>query len=124
MAKFQEAEIKLKNRLERARALLPEVRVSESTLGLAVRLALALGAEGHRADLVTVQAACALAALEGRRTVGLADIKRAAVLALRHRLRRHPLDDEEIDSATLVEQVERVAAGEPLPPPATEKKSL
>lgn len=120
---YQQAEADLKNLVEQARTRLPDVQVGDRELALAVQLALALGVEGHRADLVTVRAAAALAALEGRKTVERADIKRTAVLALRHRLVRHPLEEEELDVARLTEQVEAVAAGEPVNLPPTEKKS-
>ena len=119
----QAAETELKHRVQRAREVLLTVQVSEAALQLAVHLALTMGAEGHRADLVTIRAACALAALEGRTAIEIADIKRAAVFALRHRLVHHPLEDEEIDTARLVEQIDAAAAGESLPP-ASEKKSL
>ncbi|MFP3868809.1 MAG: ATP-binding protein [Desulfobacteraceae bacterium] len=122
IAAYQQSEIELKHRVEQARALLPKVQVSEAALGLAVHLALSMGAEGHRADLVTTWAACTLAALQGRTMVEMEDIKRAALFALRHRLVRHPLEDEEIDSARLAEEIEAAAAGESMPPPA-EKKS-
>lgn len=121
-----ENEAALKRRIEQARALLPQVQVGEAELGLAVRLALALGTEGHRADLTTIRAAAGLAALEGRRVITLADVKRCAILALRHRLARHPLDDEEISTDRLIEQVEAAAQTEPQQPPAPsppEKKS-
>ena len=71
-------ERELKQRLEQARALLPQVQVGEDEMALAVRLALALKTEGHRADLTTIRAACTVAALEGRTAVTLADVKRSA----------------------------------------------
>jgi Mg-chelatase subunit ChlI len=101
------------------------VQAGEAELGLAVRLALAFKTEGHRADLTTIRVAGALAALAGREAVSLADVKRGAVLALRHRL-ANPLDDEELDTAQLTEQVEAVAQADPNTPPvvaAPEKKS-
>ncbi|MBW1917372.1 MAG: ATP-binding protein [Deltaproteobacteria bacterium] len=122
IAAHQQSEAELKHRLERAKALLPAVQVSEAALSLAVHLALTMGAEGHRADLVTIQAASALAALDGRTAIGVADIKRAAVFALRHRLVGNPLEDEEIDTARLAEQIEAASSSESIPPPV-EKKS-
>ncbi len=124
-AAHRQAEEDLKARLLLARTLAPRVPTPEAALNLAVRLAVALGAEGHRADLVTVVAAQGIAALDGRTDLTEADIKRAAVLALRHRLARHPLADDDADTAHLVEQVEAVAAAEPAPapPPPPEKKS-
>jgi magnesium chelatase subunit D len=125
-AAHRQAEADLKQRLLLARALLPQVVVGDEALGLAVRLAVALGAAGHRADLATVRAACALAALDGRTEVTLADVKQAAVLALRHR-RAAALDDEAGDPNLLVEQVEAAAQELQAQTPPTlsaEKKSL
>ncbi|MBM4289342.1 MAG: magnesium chelatase ATPase subunit I [Deltaproteobacteria bacterium] len=122
----QDSEAQLRIRLEEARQMLPQVQVGEAAMGLAVRLALALGAEGHRADLTTIRVACTLAALEGREEITLADVKKGAVLALRHRLARHPLEDEELDTHRLMEQVEAAAQspGQESPEPAPpEKKS-
>ena len=125
-AAHRQAEEALKQRLVLARALLHKVTVGEAALGLAVRLALALGAEGHRADLTTIRAASALAALAGRTEVSLADVKQAAVLALRHR-RAVALDDEAGDPNLLVEQVEAATQNlqtESPPQLQPEKKSL
>ena len=115
----------LKQQLEQARALLPQVQVGDEEMALAVRLALALGTEGHRADLTTIRAACTLAALGGRTAITLADVKRSAILALRHRM-ANPLDDEELDTNKLIEQVEAAAQTDPTEPPVVvtpEKKS-
>ena len=49
--------------------------------------------DGLRGELTLVRAARALAALEGAAAVGDAHLKRVAPSALRHRLRRNPLDD-------------------------------
>jgi Mg-chelatase subunit ChlI len=124
-AAHQQAEEALKQRLLRARDLLPRVSVPDEALGLAVRLALALGAEGHRADLTTVRAAMALAALAGRTEVAIEDIKQAAVLALRHR-RALSLDDETGNPDLLREQVEAAVQERQTdtpPPVQPEKKS-
>jgi Mg-chelatase subunit ChlI len=121
----QKSEDRLKKSVEQARALLPKVQVGDAALALAVRLALALGAEGHRADLTTIRAACAGAALAGRTAITLADVKQSAVLALRHR-RANPLDEEEPDTDKLMEQVEAAAQApfdEQPPQVPPEKKS-
>lgn len=126
LASHQPSELELKHRLEQAGALLPQVQVGEGEMALAVRLALALKTEGHRADLTTIRAACTVAALEGRKAVTLADVKRSAVFAFRHRL-ANPLDDEEVDANKLIEQVETASQADPTVPPevvAQEKKNL
>ncbi|HMA36811.1 MAG TPA: ATP-binding protein [Chloroflexia bacterium] len=51
-----------------------------------------LGVDGHRGEITIVRAACALAALAGRREAQPADVQRVAGPTLRHRLRRGPLD--------------------------------
>jgi magnesium chelatase subunit I len=61
-----------------------------------------LGIDGHRGELTVSRAASAHAALFGRTTVALEDIKAVAVPALRHRLRRDPL--ETMDAGEKVER--------------------
>ena len=52
-----------------------------------------LGTDGLRGELTLMRAARALAALEGERSVTDDHLRRIAPPALRHRLRRNPLDD-------------------------------
>ena len=76
-----------------ARALLPEVEASDAVLERAARLCMALGTDGLRAELTLLRAARAQAALDGRRLATDGDVRGIAASALRHRLRRDPLDD-------------------------------
>jgi magnesium chelatase subunit D len=85
-----DADEALSQRIADARDLLPEVQVSRIMMELASSLAVAAGASGHRADIVLTRASRALAALRGRRQVGLAEIQDAAELALNHRRREQP----------------------------------
>lgn len=62
-----------------------------------------LDVDGLRGDIVTNRTAKALAALEGRTEVTVDDIRRVIVMALRHRLRKDPL--ESIDSGYKVQKV-------------------
>jgi magnesium chelatase subunit I len=55
-----------------------------------------------RGELTLVRAARALASLEGADAVGDTHLRRVAPVALRHRLRRNPLDDA--GSTTRVER--------------------
>jgi magnesium chelatase subunit I len=59
----------------------------------AAKLCIALGTDGLRGELTLVRAARALAALDGEPEVGIAQLRRVAVPALRHRLRRNVLDE-------------------------------
>jgi magnesium chelatase subunit I len=62
-----------------------------------------LDVDGLRGDIVSNRTAKALTALDGRTEVTVEDIKRVIVMALRHRLRKDPL--ESIDSGYKVEKV-------------------
>jgi len=83
----------LRARIEAARAVLPEVEVPDAVLERATRLCMALGTDGLRAELTLLRAARAQAALERRVLVTDGDVRGIAASALRHRLRRDPLDD-------------------------------
>jgi magnesium chelatase subunit I len=68
-----------------ARAALPRLAWSDEVLQHAADCAIAAGVDGMRADLVMLRAARALAALEGRGEVTVADVDAVAELALAHR---------------------------------------
>jgi magnesium chelatase subunit I len=86
-------EAKLRKRISRARETLADVAVPDAMLERAAKLCMALGTDGLRGELTLMRAARALAALDGRNEVGLEQLRRVAAPALRHRLRRNPLDD-------------------------------
>jgi magnesium chelatase subunit I len=102
VASWTGEEAATRKRLLAARRLLPKVRVPDATLEAATRLCLALGTDGLRGELTLMRAARALAALDGEREVTLAHLRRIASPALRHRLRRDPLDESV--AATRVER--------------------
>ena len=83
----------LRQQIAAARALLPVVEVPDAVLEQATRLCMALGTDGLRAELTLLRAARALAALDGDAEVTDGHVRRVAPSALRHRLRRDPLDD-------------------------------
>ena len=84
-----------------ARACLPSLAVDDAVLGDAARLCLQLGTDGLRAELTLLRAARGLAALKAASDVTLAHILAVAPLALRHRLRRDPLDDASAGSRVM-----------------------
>lgn len=91
--KWKRKDAKVRKRIVDAQAALPKVEVPESTVEHAARLCMALGTDGLRGELTLIRAARALAALEGDDKVGVPHLKRLAAPALRHRLRRDPLDE-------------------------------
>jgi magnesium chelatase subunit I len=92
-AKWAREDARIRRKIVAARAQLPDVRLPEKTLELAVRLCMALGADGLRGELTLVRAARAAASLDGAPDVDASHIRRVAPAALRHRLRRNPLDE-------------------------------
>jgi len=52
-----------------------------------------LSLDGHRADIVILKAARALAAFKGKGAIGAEDIREAAMLSLLHRARRLPFEE-------------------------------
>jgi magnesium chelatase subunit I len=93
LAKWTKDEAKLRKSITAAREKLPAVSVSEIALELAAKLCMTLGTDGLRGELTLMRAARALAALESAKTVTNDHLRRVAPPALRHRLRRNPLDD-------------------------------
>jgi magnesium chelatase subunit D len=86
------AQTSLERKLTRARKKLSLVKISPKLMREVAGLCLQLRVDGHRGELTIVRAARAMVALEGRREVTGEDIRRITPLALRHRLRRDPLE--------------------------------
>jgi magnesium chelatase subunit D len=89
---WSEAEASLGARVRGARQRVAGVEMPEALLALTVRICLEASVDGLRPDLTIYRAACALAAFDGRSRVLEDDIYRAALLALAHRRRPHPLE--------------------------------
>jgi magnesium chelatase subunit I len=90
---WKPADAKLRKQILHARNLLPTLRSPDETLEQAAKLCMALGTDGSRGELTLLRAARAWAAFEGAETVLPEHLRRMAPAALRHRLRRDPLDD-------------------------------
>jgi magnesium chelatase subunit I len=101
-ARWQPDNDKLQKRILKARKLLDQVVVSDAMLTLCARLCQQLGTDGLRAELTLLRATRALAAMQGSKTVRPEHLQTIAPLALRHRLRRNPLDDT--DASTRVQR--------------------
>jgi magnesium chelatase subunit I len=93
VARFAGEDAAIRERLLGARGRLRDVAVPEAALTRAATLCQALGTDGLRGELTLIRAARALAALDGADEVGDAQLMAVAPSALRHRLRRNPLDD-------------------------------
>ena len=93
IAKWAKEETRLRKKIVSARDRLASVTVPDAALERAARLCMTLGTDGLRGELTLMRAARALAALEGHTAVADGHLRRIAAPALRHRLRRNPLDD-------------------------------
>jgi magnesium chelatase subunit I len=99
-ASWAKPQAELRKRIEQARLRLDGVITPDSVLEDAASLCMQLGTDGLRGELTLVRASRALAAFEGKTQVDRHHLMRLAAPALRHRLRRNPLDDS--DAATRV----------------------
>jgi magnesium chelatase subunit I len=109
-SRFRAEQQRLRQRITRAKKNLPRVSVDRALLRRIAELCVMLEVDGHRGELTLARAARALAGLEGRSGATVDDVKRVAVMSLRHRLRKDPL--ERIDSGLRIEQaIERLFPG-------------
>lgn len=85
--KWQDQIVEMGNRIERAREDLSKVVVSDNAMQLAASVVDEANCAGHRAELVIIETAKAIAAMDGRKMLNINDIKEAAKYALPHRIR-------------------------------------
>ena len=91
--KWAREDARIRRQIVAGRARMADVAVPDAALERAATLCMSLGTDGLRGELTLIRAARALAALQGDDAVADAHLKRVAPPALRHRLRRNPLDD-------------------------------
>lgn len=108
--KWKSKDAKVSRQIQKAKKLLPEVEVPDRTLEETAKLCIKLGTDGLRGELTVIRSARALAALQGDKTVTVDHVKTIAVSALRHRLRRDPLDES--GSTSRVERAIKELFGE------------
>jgi magnesium chelatase subunit D len=101
-ARFAHDQEELRRRIARAVKSFPTVKIDRTVLQDIARLCSELKVDGHRGELTISRAARSLAAFEGRKKVTEDDVRRVAVMSLRHRLRRNAL--EETAGAERIEQ--------------------
>lgn len=107
IASYEESEQALHERLLQARKLLPTIIPSDDSLLKIASISIGVGVDGHRPDITMMHTARAHAAFHGRSQIVDDDIKVAARLTLKHRMRRLPFeeqghDEDRIDTAVSV----------------------
>jgi len=88
LEKAEPEEAALRRRLAAARRNVKAVVVPHGITALASQLCIQLAVDGHRGEITIMRAARALAAFEERTSVHVSDLRRVALMALRHRLRK------------------------------------
>ncbi len=83
---------RIREGIVKAKELLPEVSVDDDLLRLLTRTTVEMGIRTHRAEITTIKAAKAIAALNGRTKVTFEDLKKAMELTLPHRLKSRPFE--------------------------------
>lgn len=121
-------EEELSHQIERARVLVDQVTYTRRDLLSIAALTASLNVDGHRSDLVILKAARAQAAFDGRLAITDRDIALAAELALPHRIKRGPFQQEEISMEDLQERIAQLQnqaqgpqQGEPSPEKTAEE---
>lgn len=90
--KYRPQQEELRRRIILAKEILHEVEMPEDLLDLLVNTIIEMGIKTHRAEIITVRAAKAIAALDGRKKVSLEDLKKAMELTLPHRVKQKPFE--------------------------------
>ncbi|MEM6939747.1 MAG: magnesium chelatase ATPase subunit I [Pseudomonadota bacterium] len=103
MLRWQAEDAALRDQILTARKSLKQLKTPESTLRDVAELCIKLGSDGLRGELTLLKAARAYAALRDDTAVGRTHVRDVAPMALRHRLRRDPLD--EAGSGTRVRRI-------------------
>ncbi|SIT87932.1 magnesium chelatase subunit I [Yoonia rosea] len=93
MLRWQAEDAAIRERILTARKALAKLKTPEKTLVDVAELCLALGSDGLRGELTLLKAARAYAAWRDDTALTRAHVKAVAPMALRHRLRRDPLDE-------------------------------
>jgi len=93
LLRWQAEDAAIRDRILAGRRALKELDVPEKALRDVAELCLALGSDGLRGELTLLKAARAFAAWRDDTAVGRDHIRATATMALRHRLRRDPLDE-------------------------------
>jgi magnesium chelatase subunit D len=128
VAPYLDADRDLRDRL----AAVDSATIPDALVATASRLAVAVGAEGLRADLMLCRAAAAYAGWDARAVATHEDLRRVATIVLAHRRRHSPLDDpglsdQDLDDAFAnVEEPDGDASRDEViePAPASEPPSL
>ena len=98
---WEKEQTALRDKIVVARNLLPQVTVDDEVLFRIADIAIQMGVDGHRADLVMLKAAKALAAWDGVDKAEPSHVQEITEVALSHRMRRKPFQEVGADQQKL-----------------------
>lgn len=104
--KYEKDENELKEKIEKSKKILKNVKCSDEMYEIAAKISIALNVDGHRADISVIKTAITISAYEGREDVSKKDMLRAAVLTLPHRMRKTPFEDGVLEESKLEKLIE------------------
>ncbi|MDI6781986.1 MAG: ATP-binding protein [bacterium] len=104
---WEAEEKRLSETIVKAEELLEKVVIEDEMLNLIAHIAIDMGVDGHRADVVMMKTAQTLAAYHFRIQVTEDDVKEAAELVLPHRMRRKPFQEQKMDKEKLQESMSK-----------------
>ncbi len=101
----------LKNKIIEARNRLPTVTTPDSVLGIITRLGIDFNIDGHRGDIIIERTARTNAAYDGHPETTANDVIIAAEMALPHRMRKQPFEEESFSVEVLRRLVRKYEEG-------------
>lgn len=100
----------LKKQILEGQKKLPLASTPDSVLGIITRIGIDFNIDGHRGDIIIERTARTNAAFEGRTETNADDVILAAEMALPHRMRKQPFEEEEFSAEMLRRLVRRYEA--------------
>jgi magnesium chelatase subunit I len=110
--KFEDDQQTLRDKITKAKDILEQIVTPPHLLKIIARLCMEFDVHGHRADIIIDRAARTHAALEGRLETNIEDVVAGAQMALPHRMRKMPLEEEEFNPDMLHRLVRSYEFGE------------
>ncbi len=100
---YNEQNDRLKHHIRQAKTALSSITITENTMQIAASIVREASCEGHRAELILIETAKAIAAWDIRKAINISDVKEAARFVLPHRAREKqenehyppPMEDNE-----------------------------
>lgn len=123
--RFEHQQKLLREKIVTARKIIDNVQISEDQLKKIAQLSVQLEIDSHRADITINLTAKTIAAFNGREEVNDDDIKTAAKLALAHRVRKLPFEENVMNEKEIDEMFnEEIQQTEDKASPPSESKEL